>query len=107
MYLINTATLELELFDDVYHAPRYAILSHRWGKDEVSYKEFHKGRENKDGDGYRKIVECCHFAQTRKQEWVWIDTCCVDKRSSAELSEVTTCSHFSSSNLGLTECVNV
>lgn len=37
--------------------------------------------------GYKKIVGCCEQASADGYEWVWIDTCCIDKRSSAELSE--------------------
>ncbi|KAL1600119.1 hypothetical protein SLS59_006193 [Nothophoma quercina] len=37
--------------------------------------------------GYDKIRHCCGQAKDDGYEWVWIDTCCIDKRSSAELSE--------------------
>lgn len=85
MRLINTETLELqEFFGSV--IPEYAILSHRWGDNEVGYKDFVKKRIT-TGAGYRKIVECCAFASSRGLEWIWIDTCCIDKRSSSELSE--------------------
>jgi len=38
-------------------------------------------------DGYRKILQSCEQAQKDGYEWLWVDTCCIDKRSSAELSE--------------------
>ena len=72
-----------EFYDDV---PEYAILSHRWGNDEVAYKELRKGRAI-DGAGLQKIADFCSLAASRGFEWAWIDTCCIDKRSSAELTE--------------------
>ena len=86
MYLINTSTLKMHLFADPDRVPEYAILSHCWGRNEVSFKEFINNR-NRDSSGYKKITECCAFAKNRGREFVWIDTCCIDKRSSAELSE--------------------
>lgn len=83
MRLLNTSTLE---FKDFFKPPPYAILSHRWGEDEVWFDDHERG-SNRDGPGYQKIISCCAFAQSRGRDWVWIDTCCIDKRSSAELSE--------------------
>ena len=74
----------------------YAILSHRWIEDtEVDYEEM-IGLANMDIEvrdeirqrpGYRKIWDTCQQAMRDGYEWVWVDTCCIDKRSSAELSE--------------------
>ena len=86
MWLIDTTTLKLSEFLDHFDAPPYAILSHRWGEDEVSFKDYRKERKT-TGPGYEKILNCCSFARSRGQKWVWIDTVCIDKRSSAELSE--------------------
>ena len=87
MRLLNTATLSFKDFFDS-NIPQYAILSHRWGEQEVSYKELRKGiGAGAGGQGLTKIKECCDLARARGHEWVWIDTCCIDKRSSAELSE--------------------
>ncbi|THU97969.1 HET-domain-containing protein, partial [Dendrothele bispora CBS 962.96] len=68
MRLLNTKTLEVEEFPD--NTPIYAILSHTWEKEEVD-----------------KIWNACKYVQRYKFEWIWIDTCCIDKTSSAELSE--------------------
>lgn len=87
MRLLDTSSLQFKEFTTVPDR-RYAILSHRWGKDEVTFKEFRKGtNEVKRRTGYRKITEFCSFARKRGFRWAWIDTCCIDKRSSAELSE--------------------
>lgn len=85
MRLINTKTLKLEeFFDD--RIPEYAILSHTWGLDEVSFQDMQSG--NAIGKaGYRKIDLCCTESRFNGYPYAWIDTCCIDKSSSAELSE--------------------
>lgn len=72
----------------------YAILSHRWlDGDEVNYLEITElaKMENRDRirerSGYRKIVKSCQQAENDGLKWLWVDTCCIDKRSSSELSE--------------------
>ena len=83
----------LEFSDD--GATEYAILSHRWVGQEVDYDEMvelakmerKERNEIRQRDGYRKILQSCERAQKDGYEWLWVDTCCIDKRSSAELSE--------------------
>lgn len=87
MRLLDTSTLELKEFFDS-DIPMYAILSHRWGEKEVSFKEVRKCTAL-PGPGLMKIENCCRLAALCGFKWVWIDTCCIDKRSSAELSEGT------------------
>lgn len=41
----------------------------------------------KASEGYAKIKRCCEQAKQDGYSWAWVDTCCIDKRSSAELSE--------------------
>lgn len=89
MRLLNTKTLDIHEFlpDDI---PRYAILSHRWQKEEVSFKQYtkrHKYPKIKRLKGFTKIEGFCRIARERRMEWAWIDTCCIDSRSSAEVSE--------------------
>ena len=85
MRLLQTKTLQFSEFFDS-HIPRYAILSHRWGDHEVSFNGMRKGTAP-PGSGMIKIENFCRLAAARGFEWAWIDTCCIDKRSSAELSE--------------------
>ena len=83
----------LEFGDD--EVAEYAILSHRWTEQEVDYTEVVKlakmdeeeRTEIRQRDGYRKILQSCEQAEKDGYKWLWIDTCCIDKRSSAELSE--------------------
>jgi hypothetical protein len=88
MHLLNTTTYKLHDFVDVERVPNgYAILSHRWGEEEVSYQDYVNGRYHEEAQGYKKIKSCCDFARGNGQEWVWIDTCCLDKSSSHEMTE--------------------
>lgn len=84
MRLLNANTLEMEQF--VGAVPPYAILSHTWGDQEVTFQEIGMPEREKK-KGFAKILGCCRQAQIDLIEWVWIDTCCIDKSSSAELSE--------------------
>jgi hypothetical protein len=87
MWLLDTSTLELRDFVGV-AIPPYAILSHTWGEDEVTFRDMRKYREaTKWKAGYIKVQNCCEKARQDGYQYVWIDTCCIDKRSSAELSE--------------------
>ena len=70
--------------------PQYAVLSHRWGRieDEVSFQDIiHQDKKAREKHGYRKIESCCRQALRDGLTHAWIDTCCINKESSAELSE--------------------
>ncbi|KAK2612679.1 hypothetical protein QQS21_001296 [Conoideocrella luteorostrata] len=88
MRLLKVSTLKIEEFayDRV---PKYVILSHRWGDDELSLQDVEEGaltREVKK-EGAKKVLQVSSIAQSDGFEYAWIDTCCIDKKSSAELSE--------------------
>lgn len=89
MRLVDVKTFELVEFVGE-HVPPYAVLSHRWGKasDEVSFElmsnSLPKAQELK---GFAKIAHCAHQAEAEGLQYCWVDTCCIDKKSSAELSE--------------------
>ncbi|KAE8131019.1 ankyrin repeat-containing domain protein [Aspergillus pseudotamarii] len=83
----EVGAFEIELFtDDQLQYLPYAILSHTWGPDEVTLQNINEPVV-KSWKGYKKIEECCSMAHEMGYEYVWIDTCCIDKTSSAELSE--------------------
>jgi hypothetical protein len=85
MRLLNVRTRMLEeYFDDAIHLHPYAILSHTWGPNEVLYSHIQeKGYQG----GSKKVDGCIQQAVEDGYSYVWIDTCCIDKSSSAELSE--------------------
>ncbi|KAI1382039.1 HET-domain-containing protein [Hypoxylon crocopeplum] len=89
MRLVNTATRLLEYFDDSQVSKHpYAILSHAWGPEEVLFHEVQDGQQAiRNKAGWVKMDKFCAMAQTHGFAYAWIDTCCIDKRSSAELSE--------------------
>jgi hypothetical protein len=84
MWLLNTSTLKLRSFFE--NIPNYVILSHTWGEGEVAFEDIDQPHA-RSLPGYKKILGCCKLAIQDGFEWAWIDTCCIDKRSSAELSE--------------------
>ncbi|KAI0864269.1 heterokaryon incompatibility protein-domain-containing protein [Xylaria cubensis] len=102
MRLLNTATLQLQDFVEGTQSP-YVILSHTWGDQEVTFQDLHKYHEAiaqypsaaqssilasiSSLEGFKKIVNCCAAAVKDGFDWIWVDTCCIDKTSSAELSE--------------------
>jgi hypothetical protein len=87
MRLLNTTTLQLEEFWDSNIPKKYAILSHTWGKEEVSFQDIKNLDSTSQLVGFSKIQACCEQAVKDDLKWAWIDTCCIDKSSSAELSE--------------------
>lgn len=87
MRLINAQTLQLEDFT-LREVPPYAILSHTWGGDEVTFQDMLSGRAHlRSTKGYDKIRQTCRFAWEYGLNYAWVDTCCIDKSSSAELTE--------------------
>ncbi|KAM3499166.1 hypothetical protein MY10362_007547 [Beauveria mimosiformis] len=86
MRLINTHTGSFEQFTSR-SIPPYATLSHTWGEDEVSYLDKAKDASFKSKEGFRKIAASCRLAAAEGISYVWVDTCCIDQTSSAELTE--------------------
>ncbi|KAI1159678.1 heterokaryon incompatibility protein-domain-containing protein [Nemania serpens] len=93
MRLINTQTQELtEFFHTI---PPYAILSHTWEKEEVTFQEYilatgpeaRRYTHIRQKAGFSKILGACQRARYDGLKYLWCDTNCIDKSSSAELSE--------------------
>ena len=86
MRLINTLSLELEeVWDE--NVKEYAILSHRWEDEEVTLRDMQDLSVASAMAGFAKIRRSCEHAQNDGYKYVWVDTCCINKESSAELSE--------------------
>jgi hypothetical protein len=68
--------------------PPYTILSHEWGADgeEVTFQELTDGT-GKSKPGYKKIQLCGKQTERDGLQYFWVDTCCIDKSNSTELSE--------------------
>ncbi|KAH6697092.1 heterokaryon incompatibility protein-domain-containing protein [Plectosphaerella plurivora] len=71
--------------DDIPNHP-YAILSHTWGLDEVVFTDVANGTARAK-PAFAKVAFTCRQAARDGLEYAWIDSCCIDKASSAELSE--------------------
>ena len=89
MWLLNTRTKELRAFrantDEV---PPYAILSHVWRQPEVLIQDIQELHRAQSLHSFHiKIKPFCDLALADGFEWAWVDTCCIDQTSSAELSE--------------------
>ncbi|KAF2733667.1 HET-domain-containing protein [Polyplosphaeria fusca] len=68
--------------------PEYAILSHTWGDEEVTHQEMmNLNNVVRAKSGFAKISQFLVEARDRYYNYAWIDTCCIDKGSSAELTE--------------------
>ncbi|OJT12898.1 Vegetative incompatibility protein HET-E-1 [Trametes pubescens] len=68
--------------------PCYAILSHCWGEGEVLFADVQDLSVARQKPGWMKVEKACWSARRIFQcDWLWDDTCCIDKSSSAELSE--------------------
>ncbi|KAI0369036.1 HET-domain-containing protein [Pilatotrama ljubarskyi] len=97
MWLLSTDRAELHFFAGPEAVPEggYAILSHVWVTgEEQTFQDLQaiRSRCAQSGENPRdlvcsKIKECCILAERHGFKWAWIDTCCIDKTSSSELSE--------------------
>lgn len=72
MRLINIQTKELEEFFES-EIPAYAIISHRWSHDELTFKEVYKKRVDPNKQGYKKLLKACEIAADCGLDYVWID----------------------------------
>ena len=118
MWLLSTDRAELHYFASPEEVPGgYAILSHVWDKEEQTFQDLQRLRDecasargnaitpsvsflrrkrtpvtsarnpNPRDFASAKIRESCILAERHGYKWIWNDTCCIDKTSSSELSE--------------------
>jgi hypothetical protein len=116
MRLLHSETLEFHEFYDS-SVPPYAILSHTWDDGEISYQDMVRlrkaetyvekapvamvldlgallakyehimTRELSNSRGYAKVKKTAEIARRHGYDYFWVDTCTIDKSSSAELQE--------------------
>ncbi|KAI0157580.1 HET-domain-containing protein [Xylariaceae sp. FL1272] len=102
MWLLKTEKLDrLEIVQvSEGTAPRYAILFHTWGDQEITFQDM-QALSNREWSRsisqtaleiqakpvFGKVRETAAMAAKDGYYYVWIDTFCIDKTSSAELSE--------------------
>jgi len=86
MWLIDTSTLRLKYCNSG-KDHKYAILSHTWADEEVSFQDIADLETARQKAGFAKIEKTCEIARFQGLQYAWIDTCCINKDSSAELTE--------------------
>jgi hypothetical protein len=87
MRLLNVHTILFEEFEVT--IPKYAIASHRWIEDqEVTLRDV-QGGAKWQSSGHSKLLGLRKFVRENCEDvdWLWIDTCCIDKSDHAELTE--------------------
>ncbi|KAL8404707.1 hypothetical protein RB594_009537 [Gaeumannomyces avenae] len=89
MRLLNVRSGDLHQFSSDEQVPRYAIISHTWGAEEISLRDWETldRAALKSRQGYFKIKRARIQAIDDGLEWVWVDTCCIDRTSPAEIEE--------------------
>jgi hypothetical protein len=89
MRLLNATTYDLQEFLDRDSRPQYAILSHRWANKEIIYGTLNPSNlRNEDFKSQQldKIRGTCRIARQNNLNWVWIDSCNINKESTVELN---------------------
>ena len=87
MRLLNTDDLTFKDWNDEDDIPPYVAVSHRWSDNEVSLHDVERGQPDVPSPSWRKLLSVCQRAKGHMYDYLWMDTCCIDQRSSAELSE--------------------
>lgn len=96
MRLLDTTTFELASNSlSTFKQEGYAILSHRWIGSEITFEQLGRHIDALRAAGTTllgspqqdKIRGACQIARAKGIRWMWIDTCCIDKSSTSELSE--------------------
>lgn len=84
----NANNLELTTVE-IHSSVSYTILSHTWfpnPEDEVLHPDIIGGTAHLKL-GFKKIQAALRQSRIDGYDFCWVDTCCIDKSSSAELSE--------------------
>ncbi|UKZ67720.1 uncharacterized protein TrAtP1_008878 [Trichoderma atroviride] len=80
MRLLNTKTYQISEFFD-YNIPEYAILSHTWALEELTYQDLSQSIElarQRKPQGFAKVEGAYVLAQSEGYAYIWIDACCID-----------------------------
>ncbi|KAF2773724.1 hypothetical protein EJ03DRAFT_305300 [Teratosphaeria nubilosa] len=91
MRLLDVQSFEMRSFHDDAELPQYAILSHTWREDgEPEFSnvlELSKWSWSRTKTLYRKVSAAAHLARKDGLQWIWIDTCCIDRGNLVKVQE--------------------
>jgi hypothetical protein len=88
MRLLDARTLQFKEINDLRIIPKYAILSHTWTGKEVIYPDLISSPQLAyQRPEFIKVKFTAQQALDDRLDYIWVDTCNIDKSSSAELSE--------------------
>ncbi|PPJ52250.1 hypothetical protein CBER1_10522 [Cercospora berteroae] len=91
MRLLRTDSGLLEEKNEYVDDFRYAILSHTWLRpsegEEVLFADLADMTKARQKAGWKKLEFAMAQAAKEGLQYVWVDTCCINKESSAELAE--------------------
>lgn len=87
MRLLNVRSSRMEEFNGD-NIPPYAVLSHTWNAVELTFQDLKSWKYSLPFWRWpSKVSGTCKLARDEGIRYVWIDSCCIDKTNSAELSE--------------------
>jgi hypothetical protein len=84
MRLLEYNDGEFNLTEDCGKETRFAILSHTWGVEEVTFRDLIDGTGMSKA-GYDKIWFCGERAKRDDLCFFWVDICYIDKSNAVEL----------------------
>jgi len=88
MRLLDARTFEFKQVSDPRKITKYAVLSHTWGDNEVVYSDLVSSlAKSQERPEFAKVRFTAQQALEDGYDYIWVDTCNIDKSSSAELSE--------------------
>ncbi|KAF2683616.1 HET-domain-containing protein [Lentithecium fluviatile CBS 122367] len=88
MRLLDARTFQFKEVSDPRKITKYAVLSHTWADNEVVYSDLVSSLQNvHQRPEFAKIKFTAQQALADGFDYIWIDTTCIDKSSSADLSE--------------------
>ncbi|KAI1869274.1 uncharacterized protein JN550_005904 [Neoarthrinium moseri] len=94
MRLLDTATFEMVSGEQsTFKEEGYAILSHRWVGREITFEQIQslasqlRSAPVQPTAQLAKIRGACDRAREQGLQWMWIDSCCINKASTVEESE--------------------
>lgn len=85
MRLLNTESFELR--DSTDPPPLYSVFSHAHGSNDIGFEDFRYPEILPLKAGFHRLWQACSRARDHGSKWLWADTICIDRSSSAAVSD--------------------